>query len=556
MNKKSLFLIVLFLPAIIAGIWYLSVSGDNYTVSNVTSVSLIMADDTVYDYTGDSDKEFLVRFKKNIVSVEKQEFNPEVYSLYELRFERVHDSSIYYLCLSADVRNCLAYDEKGNWYRINKDYAREFLAKYEVSDVYRYSNIPSVLFASGGNTVTMSPTQAKWYYLLSDESYCELSSNTPPTTASELYVTAGNGFEFDFDVEPDWYNVKLYDGELLAYDGLLDTVAEFSYDKECQLRAVISAEWYEGTTSLYYGEAVYDFYFDYDIKASYSLSKETLNSGEVLFVKLKNADTEDLEITTTLEGVDGLIAYPNANNGKMILVPIPIEATAGEYRLSVKSDKTNLSIPFSVNAKDFGSSSVSFVYSETADEYSSALKSFKNEISPSFTKTTAYPVWAMELVSPVKKFVDDKEQYWISSPSFGAKQTVGGVEIAERNLGIHYVKSVAVDELPVRAIAHGTVVFSGVTTLYGNTVVLDHGMGVKSVYGHLDRLEYPAEQGYTVEMGAFLGNADSEDFAISSTEFFFGICVGDVFVNPYNFINEPHKITDTDKSEKIEFFFN
>src|SRR5207253_3538432 len=47
---------------------------------------------------------------------------------------------------------------------------------------------------------------------------------------------------------------------------------------------------------------------------------------------------------------------------------------------------------------------------------------------------------------------------------------------------------------PVRAPADGTVVFSGLEGGYGHVLVLDHGYGLKTRYGHLLRIEVKVGQ--------------------------------------------------------------
>ncbi len=52
---------------------------------------------------------------------------------------------------------------------------------------------------------------------------------------------------------------------------------------------------------------------------------------------------------------------------------------------------------------------------------------------------------------------------------------------------------------PILAPANGVVVFTGEMALHGNTMVVDHGLGVMSAYFHLDA--FLAEVGYTVAAG-------------------------------------------------------
>ncbi len=553
MNKKLIFVLILFLPAIVAGVWFLSATGDVFTVSNVTSVAFVCPDGTSTEYTSDDDKELYVEFHKNIVSIDAQQFDPEVYSLYQLTFSRVKGDDTYYLCLSADTKNCLAYDEKGNWYRIDKEYAQRFLTLNSITDVYKNSEVPVLSFTSNGVTTSLASSTAKWFYLLADGSYAEVTVNDNTSILTDVCVISGDGFDFDFDISPDWFDIKIYDNDVLIYDGMLDSVAELSDVPESQLRAVIEAEWYEESNNYYHGEATYDFLFDYDVKATYTLSEASVNSGEALYIKLFNADNEQLEITTTLSGAEQVNAH-SINEGKLIVIPVPMTATAGEYRVNVKSDKTSLSIPFTVREKDFGTVNVGFVASEGAEEYANAQTLFKDEISSAFSIVLGEAYWTNGLLVPIQKFLNGEEQYWVSSPPYGSKQKINGTEIDERSFGIHYVKSVAAQSMPVRAVAKGNVAFAGTTSLYGNTIIIEHGFGLKSVYGHLDAINFKV--GDSLEQGTVLAGADPASFAIASTECFFGICIDGVFLNPYSFIIEPRSSDAAEISEPIEFFAN
>ena len=93
---------------------------------------------------------------------------------------------------------------------------------------------------------------------------------------------------------------------------------------------------------------------------------------------------------------------------------------------------------------------------------------------------------------------------------------------------------------PVQAANHGQVIFSGRLGIYGNTVVIDHGQGIASVYGHLSKSEVAADQ--RVEKGTVIGFTGQTGLA-GGDHLHFGIMVNGVFVNPIEWW-DPHWIQD------------
>ena len=87
----------------------------------------------------------------------------------------------------------------------------------------------------------------------------------------------------------------------------------------------------------------------------------------------------------------------------------------------------------------------------------------------------------------------------------------------------------------VKSANSGKVVFAGELTLTGNTVIVDHGSGVLSYYGHLSDIK--ATVGDSVTAETVIGTAGSTGFACNSggnnvTMVYFGISVGGVFIDP------------------------
>ena len=82
---------------------------------------------------------------------------------------------------------------------------------------------------------------------------------------------------------------------------------------------------------------------------------------------------------------------------------------------------------------------------------------------------------------------------------------------------------------PVVAANRGTVLFAGELGIYGNAVILDHGMGVQSLYAHLSQLD--VAEGATVEKSQMLGKSGITGMA-GGDHLHFTMLVNGQMVNP------------------------
>ncbi|MGQ9615663.1 MAG: peptidoglycan DD-metalloendopeptidase family protein [Spirochaetota bacterium] len=86
---------------------------------------------------------------------------------------------------------------------------------------------------------------------------------------------------------------------------------------------------------------------------------------------------------------------------------------------------------------------------------------------------------------------------------------------------------------PVFSPNSGVVVFSGMRITTGNTVVIDHGQGVFSLFFHLDSLN--VEQGSRVSMGEKIGEAGSTGIC-TGAHLHWSILVDGVYVDPVEWV--------------------
>jgi murein DD-endopeptidase MepM/ murein hydrolase activator NlpD len=87
----------------------------------------------------------------------------------------------------------------------------------------------------------------------------------------------------------------------------------------------------------------------------------------------------------------------------------------------------------------------------------------------------------------------------------------------------------SLQQAPVPASNSGTVIFANYLGIYGNCVVLDHGLGVQSLYAHLSTID--VREGDAVQKGHVLGRTGTTGLA-GGDHLHFTMLVNGVAVNP------------------------
>lgn len=114
----------------------------------------------------------------------------------------------------------------------------------------------------------------------------------------------------------------------------------------------------------------------------------------------------------------------------------------------------------------------------------------------------------------------------------------GGKEVDRQvHLGFDLAKTT---NAPVAAANHGKVLFADELGIYGNTVIVDHGMTVQSLYGHLS--SFAVKEGDDVKKGQTLGASGQTGLA-GGDHLHFSMMVNGQFVNATEWW-DPHWIED------------
>ncbi len=191
--------------------------------------------------------------------------------------------------------------------------------------------------------------------------------------------------------------------------------------------------------------------------------------------------------------------YPMLREGGDVWLPIGASAdtAVGNYPLSVTFTDANGSALDTKNATvqvtptDFPVERVDVPPSQDELLSPEEVQKELNIRAALFAKITPEKLWNGPFIIPVTGA--------ISSP-FGIGRSYNGAPVTSHHSGT----DLAVPEgTPIMASAHGRVVFAGALTTRGNSVVIDHGLGVFTDYSHMSRIDVSV--GQEIAQGQIIG---------------------------------------------------
>lgn len=94
---------------------------------------------------------------------------------------------------------------------------------------------------------------------------------------------------------------------------------------------------------------------------------------------------------------------------------------------------------------------------------------------------------------------------------------------------------------PIPAANDGIVIFTGDLGIYGNVIIIDHGLGIQTLYSHLSKIT--VKEGNTIKKGDLIGHTGMTGLA-GGDHLHFGFLVGGVQVNPVDWL-DPKWIENT-----------
>jgi murein DD-endopeptidase MepM/ murein hydrolase activator NlpD len=202
------------------------------------------------------------------------------------------------------------------------------------------------------------------------------------------------------------------------------------------------------------------------------------------------------------------------------IVGIPLKSKLGEHRLSLADGRT---LAFTVEDKHYREQHIKLKNKRQVNPNPDDLARIQRELAE---QTQAYQSFSP--IQPSNLMFDKPVQGPLSSP-FGLRRFFNGEE-RNPHSGLDFAVGAGT---PVKAPAAGKVILIGNYFFNGNTVFIDHGQGLISMFCHLSKVD--VKRGQSLPRGGILGRVGSTGRA-TGPHLHWNVSLNDSRVDPAIFI--------------------
>ena len=258
----------------------------------------------------------------------------------------------------------------------------------------------------------------------------------------------------------------------------------------------------------------YSFRFTLQASAEVELSAERMEQGGTVAAAFTGMVGET---APTVETDLGNVQAVRLGSGWRAYIPAAYNAAAGAHEVTFTVGGETVVKNITVIPKDFGTVEI-----EAEPEASEAANTeFRNAVWPLYEQPAREKLWSGGFACPAENYM--------TLVDFGQTKVTGGKQGSKSNS----TKLYTIPGDPCRAPANGVVVLARNLALTGNTVVIDHGNGYVTYYGHNSSLLVSV--GEHVHKGQQVARMGSTGVS-SGNHCDFRIQLNGTFLNPLNYL--------------------
>ncbi len=320
--------------------------------------------------------------------------------------------------------------------------------------------------------------------------------NTPAEYQSEIVVKDSSGQIINGAQEPGVWNA------LMSKNGVYSYAITLSRPK---------------TQNSEYGTFTIDGEFTVNVVPSIHISSTNIVQGDIINITVSGIG--ELELPTMQQNIAPAFFAKDGRNytaqiGTGYLV------NPGTYNLNVMIGDVNVNEVITINAAEYGRQDLT-ISSTTVANTSGAehLQAYRDAIYPLYETFDDVIYWQEPFMKPVD---GDK-----INTEYGIYRYTNGSSSYERHAGIDYDGE---QDDNIYAANSGRVVFASFLDVTGNTIVIEHGAGLKTYYYHLN--EIYVENGAMVQIGDVIGGMGTTGYS-TGDHLHYEVRIGNISINPH-----------------------
>lgn len=243
----------------------------------------------------------------------------------------------------------------------------------------------------------------------------------------------------------------------------------------------------------------FEFSVDVDSRPTISISNQNPVQGELLIVEINNIP---LNSQIDIDNHFRPSAIIQKDYKARFYLPMAYREAAKVYPLTLSINYQTYN--YELDVKTFEFKEIHFTVSASVSSSTvgnnDAVIQYRETIYPLYETFETEEYWEGNFINPV-------EGARISS-TFGEMRFVNNAKTPSRHAGIDYAIKCGTDVLASNA---GKVEYAGFLTMIGNTIVIDHGLGLKTFYEHME--DITITQGDMVEKGQLIGHVGTTGYS-------------------------------------------
>ncbi|NLK63946.1 MAG: M23 family metallopeptidase [Tissierellia bacterium] len=341
---------------------------------------------------------------------------------------------------------------------------------------------------------------------------------------NKIQVSQTGSIDIIHEKQPDNQVIRIYNQGSLINTGkdLQDLINNIKSDGEYYIECESQWHYKEGLKS--YGSKTLKFTASVDIPADINIITKENYPGNILLISVENLNADEtIKLITDAVKIDNdIYTYKDKN---YYVIPIDLYIQAGEHKVTAvvnegRENEYTLERTLIVLNKGFKTQylTVSEEMNETNND-NTAIYEFVQLVKPARTESVKEKLWEGTFIMPVEGEL---------TTDFAEIRYVNNEPSSSRHSGLDLA---APKGTPVMAPNNGRVTFSMEGLLSpGNTVVIDHGMGLFTSYYHLDTIN--VKKGDQVKKGDIIGTVGTTGFS-TGPHLHYAVSIYNTYVNPY-----------------------